>query len=204
MSKLNYIMVTVASCAPAYLDQALAHVGNLVTELKGQAGAVMARYGVVSTGEHAGSLILFQGYDELNGIDRAFGVYGTSDAYKDLIGSGQIAVTLRNIIKMEDIGLDNSSTELPAYGVLTRFGSADLMLEKMKPVIPCFEDNGAMFLRYGTIMTGNAAGRRLLGVGYPSMDAIEKTYNALRESKEYNDVVQDIDLDFRNIFRYAG
>ena len=67
-----------------------------------------------------------------------------------------------------------------------------------------FEDNGAMFMRYWTIMTGSNAGRRLLAVGYPSMDAIEKTYDALRGSAEYKTILEDIDLDFRDIVRIAG
>jgi hypothetical protein len=78
------------------------------------------------------------------------------------------------------------------------------MTERMAPLVHLFEDNGAMVLRYGTIMTGSDAGSRLLGVGYPSMDAIEKTYDALRASKGYMDIIADIELDFRNIFRYAG
>lgn len=204
MSSHGYTMITVASCEGGYLKQALEHVGTLAGELKEQAGAVAARYGVISTGEHAGSLILFQVYDELNGADRAFDVYAGSDAYQSLIGSGKIAVTLRNIARMENLGLKNPSSDLPAYGVLTRWGSPTPMTERMAPLVHLFEDNGAMLMRYGTLVTGSAAGRRLLGVGYPSMDAIEKTYEALRNSKGYMDIIADIDLDFRNIFRYAG
>ena len=36
------------------------------------------------------------------------------------------------------------------------------------------------------------------------MDAIEKTYDALRGSAEYQAMVGDIDIDFRNIVRIAG
>ena len=53
-------------------------------------------------------------------------------------------------------------------------------------------------------MTGIAAGRRLLAVACSSMDAIEKTYNALRGSPDYQSMLGDIDLDFRNIVRIAG
>ena len=42
-----------------------------------------------------------------------------------------------------------------------------------------------MLLRYGTLVTGSNAGKRLLGVTYPSMDAIEKTYDGLRASSDY-------------------
>ncbi|KIN79604.1 hypothetical protein [Sulfitobacter mediterraneus] len=204
MSSNGYTLITVAKCDPGYLSKALEHVGVLAAELKSQAGALGTRHGVISTGEHAGSMVLFQFYSELNGIDRAFDVYGSSDAYQALIGSGKISVTLRNIGKMEDLGLKNTAAETPAYGVLTRWRSATPMTERMAPLVHLFEDNGAMVLRYGTIMTGSDAGSRLLGVGYPSMDAIEKTYDALRASKGYMDIIADIELDFRNIFRYAG
>ena len=78
------------------------------------------------------------------------------------------------------------------------------MVERMSGIVNLFEDNGAMFMRYWTIMTGSNAGRRLLAVGYPSMDAIEKTYTALRGSANYSSMVGDIDIDFRNIVRIAG
>jgi hypothetical protein len=204
MASTNYTMITVAACDPGFLDQALKHTGALAEELKSSAGAMITRYGVLSTGEQAGSLILLQGYSELNGIDAAFEVYGQSDNYQALIGSGKLSVTLRNILKVEPLELKNQSIEVPAYGVLTRWGSADAMVERMSGMVPLFEDNGAMFMRYWTIMTGSNAGRRLLAVGYPSMDAIEKTYEALRGSSDYTSMVGDIDIDFRNIMRIVG
>ncbi|MFC6636995.1 hypothetical protein GV827_20815 [Sulfitobacter sp. JBTF-M27] len=204
MTATNYTMVTVASCEPSFLNQALKHTGALAEELKASAGAIITRYGVLATGEHAGSMMLMQGYSELNGIDAAFGVYNKSADYQALIGSGKVNVTLRNILKVEPLELENQSTDVPAYGVLTRWGSADSMVDRMRGMVHLFEDNGAMFMRYWTIMTGSHAGRRLLAVGYPSMDAIEKTYNALRGSDDYNSMVSDIDIDFRNIVRIAG
>lgn len=204
MTSTRYTMVTVAAVDPGFLDQALEHTGALAEELKSSAGALITRYGVIATGEHAGSLLLMQGYSELNGIDAAFHLYGKSDNYKALIGSGHLSVTLRNILKVEPVELKNQSTEVPAYGVLTRWGSDAVMAERMNDMVHLFEDNGAMFMRYWTIMTGSAAGRRLLAVGYPSMDAIEKTYTALRGSAEYQAMLGDIDIDFRNIVRIAG
>jgi hypothetical protein len=40
------------------------------------------------------------------------------------------------------------------------------MLDRMRPLVHDFGDNGALTLRYATIATGSAAGRRLLGVAY--------------------------------------
>ena len=204
MSSPNYMMVTVASCVPSYLEEAFKHLGTLTAELKQDAGAATTRYGVLATGQHTGHLVLFQTYEELNGIDAAFGVYQSSAAYKSIIGSGKIAVTFRNILKIEDLGLQKPSTDVPAYGVVTRWGCADLQLDNMRKEVHHFEDNGAMILRYCTIMTGDAAGRRTLTVGYPSMDSIEKTYEALRGSAGYNALIQSFDMDWRNIIRIAG
>ncbi len=204
MSEIRYMMATSAACASSYLDQALKHVGGLADELIKSAGALVARYGVISTGEQAGNIVLFQGYEALSGIESAFDVYGKSSDYQAIMSSGKVKVALRNILKMEALQLQNPSAEVPAYGVLTRWGSADLMLDRMRDIVPLFEENGAMIMRYSTIMTGSDVGRRLLGVGYPSMDAIEKTYDALRSSKDYKAMVGDIELDWRNIVKFVG
>jgi hypothetical protein len=204
MSSPAYMMITVAACAPDFLGEAVGHTGHVAEELKSEAGAISTRVGVISTGEHTGSLFLLQTYSELNGIDAAFSVYASSSHYKALIGGGKISVTLRNIIKLEDINLSNPTTDVPAFGVLTRWGSSDLMLDRAKELIPHFDAGGAMILRYGTIMTGNAAGRRLLAVAYPSMDAIEKTYGALQGDPKYGSFISDIDVDFRDIVRITA
>ncbi|MEP0944374.1 MAG: hypothetical protein ABJH63_07260 [Rhizobiaceae bacterium] len=204
MTSTNYTLVTVAECAPDFLNQALTHTGAVAEELKTSAGALITRYGVLATGSEAGNIILLQGYSELNGIDAAFDTYSKSDDYKALVSSGKIKVVLRNILKVEPLELKNQSAEVPAYGVMTRWGAADSMVERMSTMTHLFEDNGAMFLRYWTIMTGSHAGRRLLAVGYPSMDAIENTYKALRGSKDYNSLLSEMDIDFRNIVRIAG
>ena len=204
MSSPKYMMVTVASCSPSYLGEAFKQLAALTAELKQKAGAATTRFGVLATGEQTGHLVLFQTYEEMNGIDAAFGVYQLSAAYKSIIGSGEIAVTFRNILKIEDLGLQKPSTDVPAYGVVTRWGCADLKLEDMSKEVHHFEDNGAMILRYCTIMTGPAAGRRTLTVGYPSMDSIEKTYEALRGSAGYNALIKTFDMDWRNIIRIAG
>lgn len=61
MATTKYTMVTVAGCEPSFLNQALKHVGALAEELKASAGATITRYGVLTTGEHAGSMLLMQG-----------------------------------------------------------------------------------------------------------------------------------------------
>lgn len=204
MSSVNYMMITVASVEAAQTATALQQVRQLADELKQEAGAIATRFGVIATGNYSGHLVLFQGYDELNGVDRALSVYGRSETYQALIATPSMEVVLRNIWKLEQIAIDGQSSEPPAYGVVTRFASSDLMLESMRELLAIFEQNGATVFRYGTMVTGSACGRRLLGVGYPSMDAIEKTYRALRDSPAYLQALAEIDMDWRNIIRFEG
>ena len=97
MVSINYMMVTVATCEASFVAPALKHVAGLVDVLKSKAGALTARYGVMGTGDYAGNLVLFQGYEELNGIDRTFKVYAESSDYQALITSGKVNVKLRNL-----------------------------------------------------------------------------------------------------------
>lgn len=133
-----------------------------------------------------------------------FGVYENSEAYKGLVHDIGVSVTLRNILRIEDVGLNIPSGDVPACGVVTRAKSAGLELNRMSAVVPRFENNGAMIFRYCTILTGLAAGQRLLVVGYPSMDAVEKTYDALKGSSEYNAILETHEIGWRNIIRVTG
>jgi hypothetical protein len=204
MPSPKYMMITVAKCAPQKYREAVGHLDGLCSDLKTGAGAITTRHGIIATGEHTGQIILFQTYDEMNGIDRAFGVYESSDGYKGLIHDVQVSVTLRNIMRIEDLGLSSPSTDQPGYGVVTRGISPDLQLDRMRACVPHFDAGGAMILRYCTLLTGPAAGHRLIVAGYPSMDAVEKTYDNLRGSPEYNAVLDGFEIEWRNIVRVTG
>ena len=204
MSSPKYMMITVAKCAPQQYGKAIEYLEGLANDLKSGAGAATTRHGIIATGEHTGQLILFQTYAEMNGIDRAFGVYETSTAYRGLIHDVEVSVTLRNIMRIEDLGLQSPSGDVPAYGVVTRAISAELEMERMRAVVPHFENNGALIFRYCTILTGPAAGHRLLVVGYPSMDSVEKTYDTLRGSAEYDAILETHEIEWRNIIRVTG
>jgi len=122
----NYMVITIAACEASYAQEALGHVGTFVGELMDRANCVGARYGVIGTGMDAGSLVLFQSYAGLGDVEKVFEVYATSDAYQAVINSGKLSVTLRNIVKLEDVQLSNPSTETPGYGVLTLVSGSGL------------------------------------------------------------------------------
>ena len=87
------------------------------------------------------------------------------------------------------------------YQKITKSGKTN---EQMKGLVPIFERNGAMLMRYGTLITGSNAGKRLAGVTYPSMDAIEKTYDGLRASGDYRKLLNEAHVIRREIVRFAG
>lgn len=157
----NYMVITIAACEPSYVQNALGHVGTLVGELMDRANCVGARYGVMGTGMDAGSLVLFQSYAGLGDVEKVFEVYANSDAYQAVINSGKLSVTLRNIVKLEDVQLSDPSAETPSYGVLTLVSGSGLTGERMKGFVPIFDQNGAMLLRFGTLITGSNAGKHL-------------------------------------------
>ncbi len=200
----NYMVITVAACEPSYVQEALGHVGTLIGELVDKANCVGARCGVMGTGMDAGSLALFQSYASLGDLEKVFEVYAASSAYQAVINSGKLSVTLRNIVKLEDVQLADPSADTPSYGVLTLISGSGLTGERMKGFVPIFEQNGAMLLRFGKLITGSNAGMSLLGVTYPSMDAIEKTYDGLRASADYQSLMSEIKLERREIVRFTG
>jgi hypothetical protein len=133
-----------------------------------------------------------------------FKVYATSSAYQQIIQSGKLSVTRRNIVKLENVQISNPSNDTPKYGVVTVLDSPTLTSERMQGLMSTFEQNGAMLVRYGTLITGSNAGKRLAGVTYPSMDAIEKTYDALRAHGDYRMLMNEAKLTRREIVRFAG
>ena len=65
----------------------------------------------------------------------------------------------------------------------------------------CFKDNGALTLRFGNLLTGSNVGNYLLGVGYPSMEAIEKTYDELSANSSYKKLMTFAKVNMRNIIK---
>lgn len=200
----SYMLMTVAACEPAYVEEALGHVGTFVGELKEKANCVGARYGVVGTGTDAGSLGLFQSYSGLGDVEKVFDVYANSAAYQAVIASGKLSVTLRNIVKLEDVGLSNPSADKPSYGVVTLVSGAALTAERARGLVPIFEQSGAMLMRFGTLITGSNAGKKVVAATYPSMDAIEKTYDGLRASADYQSLQTEVKVERREIVRIVG
>lgn len=203
MPDLKYTTITVASCEPDYLETAYTHCTDIAAGLITSGHAVSARFGQILTGDHVGCIIFFATYSGLEAMGAGLDHVNRSDAFRAMGSSGKARVLLRNILKLDDVFLTEPPAIEPTVGVVTRFKSPTPYVEEMKNLLPIFAGNGALITRYGTLMTGSAAGERLMAVAYPSMAAVEATYDALAESDAYLSAVSGAEVSFRNIFRFA-
>ena len=201
MADANYFVITVAKCDPTYVPTAMEQIGSVIDDLKSKAGALVVRAGIITTGEQAGSLGLFQAYEGMDGFEKALDVYAASSDYGAMMASGKVSVVMRNLVKMHAVPFDQNVAETPKFIVLTRATAADTMIDTVTQLAPIFADSGALTLRYGTLVTGSNAGNRLLGVTYPSMAAIEKTYDALAADAAYQAALSSFNVNLRAIVR---
>lgn len=201
MADANYFVITVAKCDPTYVATAMEQIGSVIDDLKSKAGAIVVRAGIITTGEQAGSLALFQAYEGMDGFEKALDVYAASSDYAAMMASGKVSVVMRNLLKIHAVPFDQNTTKTPKFIVLTRVTAADTMIDTVTQLAPIFADGGALTLRYGTLVTGSNAGNRLLGVTYPSMATIEKTYDALTADAAYQAALSSFNVNLRAIVR---
>ena len=204
MSKSSYVVLTVASVDFSYRQTMTKLMSSYSKDLIANAGAKGTRFGSIATGEHAGSLIFIQFYDNLDGYQKALEVQSNSNDFKEIMNSGKANIYLRNIATALPTKFENSS-EYPKYIVLTRAEAAmsnkDKFLNCTNDTASCFKDNGAITLRFGNLLTGSNVGNYLLGVGYPSMEAIEKTYDELLAHSSYKELMTFAKVNMRNIIK---
>ena len=201
MSDPNYFVITVAKTDPAYFSTAVEQASSVIDDLKSKAGAVTVTLGRIGTGEHAGGVALFQSYESLSGFEKALDIYASSSDYQAMMASGKVQVVMRNILKLHSVPFAQNANDTMKYIVLTRASAPASSIETIAELAPVFADNGAITLRFGTLATGSNAGNRLLGVTYPSMDAIEKTYDALGANASYQAALSTFDINYRGIIR---
>ena len=203
MSKINYFVLTVADCETDYRNTMVRQVKTVAQELLDNAGAIRVRVGVVVTGDNPGGVILVQGYEKIEGFEKALDVYANSTAYAEFVASGKVQIRLRNLVRTHSVPFQAKGSGDPKYIVLTRASSSELMLDNVSTLAKVFEDAGACTLAYGTIITGSNVGNRLLGITYPSMSAIESAYDTLASDSDYQALLQDVDINMRQIVRLA-
>jgi len=204
MSDTSYVVLTVASVDFSYRETMTKLMSSYSKDLIANAGARGTRFGSIATGEHAGSLIFIQFYDNLDGYQKALDVQANSFEFKEMMNSGKANIYLRNIATALPTKFENSS-EHPKYIVITRAEAAmsnkDKFLNCINDTASCFKDNGALTLRFGNLLTGSNVGNFLLGVGYPSMESIEKTYDKLLAHSSYKELMTFAKVNMRNIIK---
>ena len=203
MSNINYFVLTVADCESDYRNTMVGHVKTVAQELLDNAGAIRVRVGVVVTGDNPGGVLLVQGYESIDGMEKALDVYSKSEAYREFVASGKVQIRLRNLVQSHPVAFQAQGSGDPKYIVLTRVSSSDPMLDSVSTLAKVFEGAGACTLAYGTIITGSNAGNRLLGITYPSMSAIESAYDTLASDSDYQALLQGVDINMRQIVRLA-
>ena len=204
MSNTNYVIMTVASVDFSYRETMTKLMSSYSKDLIAKAGAKGTRFGSIGTGEHAGSLLFIQFYDDLNGYQKGLEMQGNSSQFKEIMSSGKANIYLRNIATSLQTKFEQSS-EHPKYIVMTRaeasMSDKEKFLDCVNDTSSCFKDNGALTLRFGNLLTGSNVGNYLLGVGYPSMEAIEKTYDELSENSSYKKLMTFAKVNMRNIIK---
>jgi hypothetical protein len=204
MSNTNYVIMTVASVDFSYRETMTKLMSSYSKDLIAKAGAKGTRFGSIGTGEHAGSLLFIQFYDDLNGYQKGLELQGNSSQFKEIMSSGKANIYLRNIATSLQTKFEQS-TEHPKYIVMTRaeasMSDKEKFLDCINDTSSCFKDNGALTLRFGNLLTGSNVGNYLLGVGYPSMEAIEKTYDELLAHSSYKKLMTFAKVNMRNIIK---
>ena len=204
MSNTNYVIMTVASVDFSYRETMAKLMSSYSKDLIAKAGAKGTRFGSIGTGEHAGSLLFVQFYDDLNGYQKGLEMQGNSSQFKEVMSSGKANIYLRNIATSLQTKFEQS-TEQPKYIVMTRaeasMSDKEKFLDCINDTSSCFKDNGALTLRFGNLLTGSNVGNYLLGVGYPSMEAIEKTYDDLSVNSSYKKLMTFAKVNMRNIIK---
>ena len=202
MAESKFMVVVAAKCDVSFRQEALQNMSGFASFLKAKAGALTVRYGAIGTGPNAGNLIMFQGFEDMNAIENAWDKHQDSTDYNDMMASGKMSVVVRNIIRLHPLSIEDTTDAHPKYGVLIKFNSSDSMIDEVTKIGQVFKDNGALTFRYGTLSTGSDAGHRVFGVTYPSMDSIEKAYDAANADPIYQKALSTVDVDFRNIIRF--
>ena len=204
MSNTNYVIMTVASVDFSYRETMTKLMSSYSKDLIAKAGAKGTRFGSIGTGEHAGSLLFIQFYDDLNGYQKGLEMQGNSSQFKEIMSSGKANIYLRNIATSLQTKFEQSA-EHPKYIVMTRaeasMSDKEKFLDCINDTSSCFKDNGALTLRFGNLLTGSNVGNYLLGVGYPSMEAIEKTYDELSANSSYKKLMTFAKVNMRNIIK---
>jgi hypothetical protein len=185
----------------------LNELANFAQECR-QNGAVRVTYGSVISGRYPGALIQVNFFEDLQGFESVMNMIPQSSAYSRMVNDHSVAPFARNVFRGKPIEFEQKLEPTPRYLMLTRAHRRSLeeaaMLEMLNKTAPVFKSAGAQTMRMGQMITGSDLGTYMLGVTYPDMSAIERTYDALANSPEYGQLMNGLEVDMRSITKIAG
>lgn len=195
----NFISISRVKAKAGYTPTAISKLKELSVEAT-DAGAELVHIGTVQTGANAGSILALQFFENMSDIEAVYDAFAVSDHYKGMFATDDMVLTGRALLKLHHrLG----SPEESKYLVLTKFESETEMLDEAKAVLDLFMSNGGVAYGYGTFMAGSFVGQRLMGVRYPSMEAIQGAYETVSGNADYQSAVSKVKISFRNIVRLA-
>lgn len=207
MSTPNFIAITAATCPAARKSAALEDMTHFAQDCR-QNGAVRVTYGSVISGRYPGALVFVQFFDDLQGFESVMNMIPQSSAYSRLLSEHAVAPFARNVFRGKPIAFEPKLEPTPKYLMLTRAHRRSLgeaaMFDLLNKTAPVFKSSGAHTMRMGQAVTGSDLGTYMLGVTYPDMSAIEKTYDALAASPEFGQLMNGLEIDMRSITKIAG
>lgn len=203
----KYVALTAASCPATNRQDALETMNGFAHDCR-KHGAGRVLFGTVVTGRYPGHLIFIQFFEGLETFQSVVEMTPSNENYGKMIGEQGINIVVRNIMQIKDIPFDPISEPQPEYLALTFAHLKNLdeptFLQHMGDSAPIFKANGAQTLRMARILSGDPVGAYVLGVSYPNMAAIEKTYDDLAGHPPFQVLSQGIDVEMRSITKIAG
>ena len=196
----NFCTISRAKPKAGYAATAIEKLKTL-SEFSTANGAIHADIGAVQTGLNVGSILAIQFFEKMADIEKVYDKMPTQPVYEELFSTGNMELTGRGIARI--LHREAESSVDAKYMVLTKFSSETEMLDEAKKVMGIFMANGALSCGYATIGAGHSVGDRLMGVRYPSLDAIQKAYEVARENTDYKSALSNAKVHFRNVLRLA-
>ncbi|MDC0158468.1 hypothetical protein OAI47_01810 [Rhodospirillaceae bacterium] len=196
----NFCTISRAKPKAGYAATAIEKLKTL-SEFSKANGAIHADIGAVQTGLNVGSILAIQFFEKMADIEKVYDKMPTQPVYEELFSTGNMELTGRGIARI--LHREAGSSVDAKYMVLTKFSSETEMLDEAKKVMGIFMANGALSCGYATIGAGHSVGDRLMGVRYPSLDAIQKAYEVARENTDYKSALSNAEVHFRNVLRLA-
>ncbi|HCJ61279.1 MAG TPA: hypothetical protein DHV49_01030 [Alphaproteobacteria bacterium] len=203
----NYVALTAATCPFSNRQAALETMHAFAQDCR-EHGAGRVLFGNVISGRYPDHLLFIQQFERLENFQNVVEMIPSNKNYGKMANELGVAVTGRNIMQVKDVPFDPVLEPKPEYLALTfahlKNQDEQTFLGHMRDSATVFKSNGAQTLRMARIFSGDPVGAYVLGVTYPNMEAIDKTYLGLAGHAPFQTMAQGIDVQMRSITKIAG